>query len=560
MFTQINSAGIHGMEGFLVSVESDVSNGLPGFSISGQLALEVREAQERVRTALKNSDLQLPAKKITVNLSPAGMKKEGTAFDLPIAAAVLGAFELLAAEKLKDSLLIGELGLDGSVKPVRGVLVLVSAAKKMGFRRCFLPVPNMAEGALVEGIQIIGIKSLLHLQEVVSQENFESMDQKMPVTINNRTFKSEYPFDFREICGQNVLRRAAEVAAAGRHGLLMCGSAGTGKSMVAKRIPTILPDLSWEENIEISKIYSLCGLLPEGQPLLSQRPFRSPHHTISPQGLTGGGKVPKPGELSLASGGVLFLDELPHFSKGAIEALREPLEEHRITISRVAGSYEFPADFYRSVQLPEIFLKDFQVNAPFQEGYATVRVIEINPDRTHTTEKLVEMPVKAGKICWENSGCLLAMVVERHGKNGNIGYGFLTGSCLKKGTVATTYFHDHHNLFVAGSSPDDMLFAVNRIRELQGGFLTVKDGRILSELALPVCGLLSEKSIRENGLALKAVRKSLTDLGYVHNNPIMSVATLGLPVSPALKLTDKGLVDVKKGEIVPLIVNTKKNK
>ena len=196
----------------------------------------------------------------------------------------------------------------------------------------------------------------------------------------------------------------------------------------------------------------------------------------------------------------------------------------------------------------------------FQEGYATVRVIEINPDRTHTTEKLVEMPVKAGKICWENSGCLLAMVVERHGKNGNIGYGFLTGSCLKKGTVATTYFHDHHNLFVAGSSPDDMLFAVNRIRELQGGFLTVKDGRILSELALPVCGLLSEKSIRENGLALKAVRKSLTDLGYVHNNPIMSVATLGLPVSPALKLTDKGLVDVKKGEIVPLIVNTKKNK
>ena len=225
-----------------------------------------------------------------------------------------------------------------------------------------------------------------------------------------------------------------------------------------------------------------------------------------------------------------------------------------------ASSYEFPADFYRSVQLPEIFLKDFQVNVPFQEGYATVRVMEVNPDRTHTTEKLVEMPVKDGKICWENSGCLLAMVVERHGKNGNIGYGFLTGSCLKKGTVATTYFHDHHNLFVAGSSPDDMLFAVNRIRELQGGFLTVKDGRILSELALPVCGLLSEKSIRENGLALKAVRKSLTDLGYVHNNPIMSVGTLGLPVSPALKLTDKGLVDVKKGEIVPLIVSTKKNK
>lgn len=345
MFTQISSAGIRGMEGFLVSVEADVSNGLPGFSISGQLALEVREAQERVRTALKNSDFQLPAKKITVNLSPAGRRKEGTVFDLPIAAAVLGAFELLSAEKLKDALLIGELGLDGSVKPVRGVLVLVSAAKKMGFRRCLLPVANVSEGTLVEGIQIIGIQSPRHLQEVLSQDNWEDMDLEISGNINRRTFKPEYLFDFKEICGQSVLRRAAEVAAAGRHGLLMCGSAGTGKSMVAKRIPTILPALSWEENIEISKIYSLCGLLPKGQPLLSQRPFRCPHHTISPQGLTGGGKVPKPGELSLASGGVLFLDELPHFSKGAIEALREPLEEHRITVSRVAGSYEFPADF-----------------------------------------------------------------------------------------------------------------------------------------------------------------------------------------------------------------------
>lgn len=346
MFTQINSAGIHGMEGFLVSVEADVSNGLPGFSISGQLALEVREAQERVRTALKNSNFQLPVKKITVNLSPAGSKKEGTAFDLPIAAAVLGAFGLLEAEKLKDSLLIGELGLDGSVKPVRGVLILVSTAKKLGFRRCFLPVSNVAEGDLIEGIQIAGVKSLKHLQDLLSHDHLEEISrEEQQKTISDHKVETNDPFDFREICGQSVLRRAAEVAAAGRHGLLMCGSAGTGKTMVAKRIPTILPALSWEENIEISKIYSLCGLLPAGQPLLSHRPFRSPHHTISPQGLTGGGKVPKPGELSLASGGVLFLDELPHFSRGAIEALREPLEEHRITISRVSGSYEFPADF-----------------------------------------------------------------------------------------------------------------------------------------------------------------------------------------------------------------------
>ena len=218
--------------------------------------------------------------------------------------------------------------------------------------------------------------------------------------------------------------------------------------------------------------------------------------------------------------------------------------------------YEFPADFYCSVQLPEVSLNDFQVEGPFKEGRVTVRVMEVHPDRTQTTEKHVEMEVRNGKIQWEKSGCMLAMVLERHGKNGNIGYGFLTGSCLKNGTVATTYFHDHHNLFVAGSNQEDMFLAVKRIRELQGGFLTVKDGEILAELALPVCGLLSEKTIQENGIALKAVRSSLTELGYRHRNPIMSVGTLGLPVSPALKLTDKGLIDVKRGEIVPLIVET----
>ena len=345
MFTQISSAGIRGMEGFLVSVEADVSNGLPGFSISGQLALEVREAQERVRTALKNSDFQLPAKKITVNLSPAGRRKEGTVFDLPIAAAVLGAFELLSAEKLKDALLIGELGLDGSVKPVRGVLVLVSAAKKMGFRRCLLPVANVSEGTLVEGIQIIGIQSLRHLQEVLSQDNWEDMDLEISGNINRRTFKPEYLFDFKEICGQSVLRRAAEVAVAGRHGLLMCGSAGTGKSMVAKRIPTILPPMQLEESMEVTKIYSVAGMVDREHPLITKRPFRSVHHTVTRAALIGGGVIPNPGEISLAHGGVLFLDELAEFRKPVLEVLRQPLEEHKIRISRNSGCYEYPADF-----------------------------------------------------------------------------------------------------------------------------------------------------------------------------------------------------------------------
>ena len=217
-------------------------------------------------------------------------------------------------------------------------------------------------------------------------------------------------------------------------------------------------------------------------------------------------------------------------------------------------SYQFPEDFYQSVRMKPVNLQDFRVMADTDKEEVTVRVIEVHPDRTQTTEKLVTMPVRDHMLDWEKSGCLLAMVLERHGKNGNIGYGFITGSCLKEGTVATTYFHDHHNLFVAGDRPMDMLLAVRRLQELQGGFLTVKDGRILAELKLPVCGILSEKGVRDTALGLKAIRESLEELGYRHDNPIMSLGTLGLPVSPALKLTDKGLVDVKQSAIVPLIV------
>lgn len=219
-----------------------------------------------------------------------------------------------------------------------------------------------------------------------------------------------------------------------------------------------------------------------------------------------------------------------------------------------AKPYQFPADFYQSVCIAPVTLKDFQVMADTDKEEVTVRVIEIHPDRTQTTEKLVTMPVRERMLDWKNSGCMLAMVLERHGKNGNIGYGFITGSCMKKGTVATTYFHDHHNLFVAGDSPEDMLLAVKRVAQLQGGFLTVREGRILAELALPVCGILSENGIKETAARLKAVRESMEELGYRHDNPIMSLGTLGLPVSPALKLTDKGLVDVKLGAVVPLIV------
>ncbi|MEY8411069.1 adenine deaminase C-terminal domain-containing protein [Lachnospiraceae bacterium 62-26] len=222
--------------------------------------------------------------------------------------------------------------------------------------------------------------------------------------------------------------------------------------------------------------------------------------------------------------------------------------------SEVSSSYRFPEDFYQSVCLPPVTIEDFRVRVDTDKDEVTVRAIEVHPDRTQTTEKLVTMPVREHLLDWKDSGCLLAMVLERHGKNGNIGYGFITGACLNKGTAATTYFHDHHNLFVAGDNPEDMLLAVRRIKELQGGFLTVRDGKILAELALPVCGILSERGVKDTAIKLKGIRESLAGLGYRHSSPIMSLGTLGLPVSPALKLTDRGLVDVKQSAVVPLIV------
>lgn len=344
MFTQIYSGGIQAVAGYIVSVEADVSDGLPGFLISGQLATEVREAQDRVRTALKNSGFRMPPKKITVNLSPAGIRKGGTAFDLPIAIAVLGAFQQLDTRKLADSMVIGELGLDGRVKPVSGVLSLVTAAKERGMKRCFLPGGNRKEGEVIEGIRIIGVNSLSQMVQFLRGHE-EYITEEAETEEENCGEKTGYKEDYEDVNGQLVLKRAAEVAAAGMHGLLINGMAGTGKTMIARRLPTILPSLTREENIEISKIYSVCGLLPPGRPLLSRRPFRSPHHTVSPRGLTGGGSIPKPGELSLASGGVLFLDELPLFGKASIEVLRQPLEERKVTVTRAAGTFEFPADF-----------------------------------------------------------------------------------------------------------------------------------------------------------------------------------------------------------------------
>lgn len=315
---------------------------MPGYSFVGYLASEVREAQDRVRTAIKNLGLSLPPKKITINLSPADIRKEGTGYDLGIAVAILMAYGVFLPDLTEEAVFIGELGLDGKVKGIPGVLALTSWARQFGFSKLFLPKENVKEASVINGISLIGVSSLqevvLMLQGNQPMEQYERKDDFFDTDSLNH-----YDVDFSEINGQTVLRRAAEVAAAGMHNLLMIGPAGSGKTMIAKRMPTILPKLELSESIEISKIYSIANGLSEKEPLITIRPFRAPHHTISAQALIGGGTRPKPGEVSLATGGILFLDELPEM-RASVEGLREVLEERKITISRVHGTVCYPAN------------------------------------------------------------------------------------------------------------------------------------------------------------------------------------------------------------------------
>ncbi len=339
MFSSVYSVGLLGVKGYLVHVEVDVQDGLPAFVMVGALASEVREAQDRVRTALKNSDFHFLPKRVSVNLSPADIRKCGTGFDLPIAAGMLGVFGMVPDVLFKDTVFLGELGLDGTVRPVRGVLPMVLTAGEQGMKRCFLPKENEEEGRLVPDMEIIGIR---HVRELIN-----TADLKAEKHMAGTAFDEEdcYEVDYQEVQGQALMKRATEVAVAGRHNLLYIGPAGSGKTMIAERIPTIMPACTSKERLEISKVYSVCGLLPSREPLMKRRPFRSPHHSVTAQALTGGGRNPVPGEMSLASEGVLFLDELPEFSRYAIEMLRQPLENRRIVMSRVSGRFEFPANF-----------------------------------------------------------------------------------------------------------------------------------------------------------------------------------------------------------------------